>query len=260
MDSSALLIKAASGVERYMGGSKHGVLKESLVAQVSAYVYYTSHVVASLPRNNQFQNKFTKTIFDQINKDFLEYVDALARTKPKSLHHVYEWKRAGQPGARLFGLKMLSQEDLSFKLGFEFKPSSTPIPSSNSKSRHVFVDKAAVMEAGNPVTIRPRNADRLIFEYEGSMVYMPKGKSVTVRRPGGSAATNQFVLAYARFFNGQLVNNSIKRSGFQNIFRSSLGKALKLPGDIKTVKYSFSPNTVRLQAESAVTLGFVGGA
>ncbi len=34
--------------------------------------------------------------------DFGNYIDALARSKPKSLHHVYEWQRAGNKTARLF--------------------------------------------------------------------------------------------------------------------------------------------------------------
>lgn len=229
-----------------------------MIAQISAYLYYNAQVIGKLTTNKQFQSKFVTVIFNQVDKDFGLYVDAMARTKPRSFHHVYEWKKTGDSKNRLFELKHLSQEGLSFKIGFDYKPSVAPIPSNNSKTRHVFRDKARVMEAGNPVVISPRYADRLIFEYQGSMVYMPKGKSVTVRRPGGAAATNQFGLAYARFFNGQLVNNSIKRSGFQQIFNSGLTKAMKLPVGIKKVQYSFSPNMIRSQADSALALSFGG--
>jgi hypothetical protein len=47
----------------------------------------------NLQQISQFKALFTKTMFDQINTDFGNYIDALARSKPKSLHHVYEWKR-----------------------------------------------------------------------------------------------------------------------------------------------------------------------
>jgi hypothetical protein len=108
------------------------------------------------------------------------------------------------------------------------------------------------------LVIRPKNAERLVFEYEGETVFMPKGKSVTVRRPGGSSATNQFSLAHSRFFSGRLVNESIKRSGFQKIFNSSMTKALRVPSDIKRVKYSFSANTIRSQADAALAASFGG--
>jgi hypothetical protein len=35
-------------------------------------------------------------------------------------------------------------------------------------------------------------------------------------------------------------------------------KALNLPGDIRKVKYSFSPNTVNMQAETALVAAFGG--
>ena len=259
MDNSGVLVQASSGLERLMGGSgRGGVLKDSTVAQVSAYVYYQANVIAKLTSNKQFQNTFTKTLFDQINQDFGAYIDALARSKPKSLHHVYEWKKAGSPESRLFKLNKLSQLGLSFSVNYEFKTSRSMVPSPKGKRRHMFANKAFVMEQGLPLVIRPKNSERLVFEYNGETVFMPKGASVTVRRPGGSGARNQFTLAYSRFFSGQLVNNSIKNSGFQKIFNSSMTKALRVPSDIKRVKYSFSANTIRSQADSALTLSFGG--
>jgi len=252
-----MLVQASSGLERLMGGSgPGGVLKDSTVAQVSAYVYYQANVIAKLTSSKQFQNTFTKTIFDQIEQDFGAYIDALARSKPKSLHHVYEWKKAGTPSSRLFKLNKVSQQGLSFKVNYEFKMSRSMVPAPKGKRRHMFSNKAFVMEQGLPLVIRPKNAERLVFESNGETVFMPKGASVTVKRPGGSAATNQFGLAYSRFFSGQLVNSSIKNSGFQRIFNSGLTKAMKLPVNIKKVQYKFSPNTVRSQADAALAIAF----
>jgi hypothetical protein len=42
------------------------------------------------------------------------------------------------------------------------------------------------------------------------------------------------------------------------MFNSSISKALSIPIDIKRVKYSFSPNTVRGQADFALTSAFGG--
>jgi hypothetical protein len=253
-----MLIQAASGLERMMYANQKGVLKDSTVAQISAYVYYEAAVIAKLTTNKAFQNAFSKIMFDQINLDFGNYIDALARSKPKSLHHVYEWKKTGNKSARLFKLNKTGQVGLSFGINYEFLPSKSMVPASTGKRRHMFVNKASIMEKGEPLVIRPKNADRLVFEIDGETVFMPKGASVTVKRPGGSGARNQFTLAHSRFFSGRLVNDSIKKSGFQRLFNSSMSKALGVPSDIKRVKYSFSANTIRSQADSALTLSFGG--
>ena len=255
-----MLVQAASRLERLMsGGGKNTNLKDSTVAQVSAFMYYNAHVISKLTVNKNFQSKFSSVIFDQINKDFGEYIDALARSKPKSLHHVYEWKKVGNKNARLFQINLISQQGLSFKIGAEFKLSKSFVPSSNKSSRrHVFANKAMIIEEGKPLTIYPKHSQRLVFEYNGETVFMPKGKSVTVKRPGGSGATNQFVLAYSRFFNGNLVGLSIRNSGFQKIFNASMAKALRVPTSIKKVQFSFKPNVLRTEADAALASAFGG--
>ena len=95
-----MLVQAASGLERMMYANQSGPLKDSTVAQISAYVYYEAAVLSKLTTNAQFKALFTKTMFDQINLDFGNYIDALARSKPKSLHHVYEWKKTGNKTAQ----------------------------------------------------------------------------------------------------------------------------------------------------------------
>ena len=258
MDTSAVLVQAASGLQKNMSGTAGAILKDSTVAQISAAIYYQASVVSKVTTNKQFQSKFQSILFNQIEKDFGNYIDSQARMNPKTLHHVYEWKKVGVPSSRLFDLKVANTSGLSFKIVSNFKPSKSMVPTSFGKSRHVFTSKASVMEAGNPVVIRPRSAERLVFEIDGFVVRMPKGKSVTVKRPGGGKATGRFKIAYAQFFTGNLVNLSIKNSRFQQIFNSSMTTALKLPGDIRKVKYSFSANTVNMQADKALSAAFGG--
>jgi hypothetical protein len=254
-----MLLSAASGLERLMIGSRSdGVLKDSNVAQISAALYYQSNVIAKLTTSNQFKSKFKKTIYTQINKDFGEYMDAQARSKPRSFHHVYEWKKSGLSTARLFKLKMIDTTGISFKIDFEFTSSKSAVPTSKGRRRHVFVSKASVMEAGMPLTIAPRAAERLVFETDTGTVFMPKGASVTVKRPGGPGVKNQFTLYYSRWFSSNLVNLSIKRSGFQQIFNSAMSKSLRLPSSIKKIQYSFSPNSIRQMADTAVEASFGG--
>ena len=255
------LLHAASGLERLMvGSSAAGVLKDSNVAQISAFLYYQANVSAKLASNRAFQKLFKTTIFKQIDKDFGLFIDSQARVKPRSLHHVYEWNKTGQATSRLFKLNKLDAPGLSFKIAYELKLSKTSVPSKSrkQKSRYVFANKASVMEKGMPIIIRPKSAERLVFEIDGEVIFMPKGKSVTVKSPGGRASTNQFDLAYSRYFSGPLVSNSIKASGFQNIFGSQFEKAMRVPSSISKVRYSFSPGTIRLQAEAALTEQFGG--
>jgi hypothetical protein len=224
-----------------MAGSVPGVIKDSTVAQISAFLYYEAAVLSKLTSNAEFKNLFKTTIFTQIEKDFGQYVDAQARTKPKSLHHVYEWNKTGNPTARLFDIYLIDTGGLSFRIGRDFKLSKSAVPSKNKKQKkkYVFANKASVMEEGMPV-------------------FMPKGTSVTVKRPGGKAATNQFSLTYGRFFGGQLVNSSIKSSGFQRLFNAKIAKALDVPINIKKVQYSFSAGKIRMQADAALSSSFGG--
>ena len=164
--------------------------------------------------------------------------------------------KAGTKSARLFKLNKINNTGLSFNVAYEFLPSKSFTKGKGRK--HVFIEKARVMEAGMPVTISPRFAERLVFDINGYTVFMPKGRSVIVSKPGGAAVKNSFESAYKFFFRGNLVNLSIKKSGFQRLFNSSITKALKLPGIIRTVKYSFSPNTLRSEAEFALSAAFEG--
>jgi len=257
LDYSIPLVQASSGLRSLMTQSKGKVLEESLVAQVSAYVYYNAQVISKLSANAAFKNKFREVIFNQIDKDFGEFIDSQARVKPRSLHHVYEWRQVGDSSARLFKLNKFNEDGLGFSVSYEFMPSKT-FASAEGNRRHVFVNKASVMEAGMPLKIAPRHSERLVFEVDGNTVFMPKGAAVTVKRPGGTSVKNQFTLQYSRFFSGELINNSIKKSGFKELFNSESLKALRIPASIRTIKYSFSPNLIRSMADAASEKAFGG--
>ena len=254
-----MALQAASGLVNLMAGQPvSGAIKDSTVAQISAAIFYKTNVVAKLASNIAFQNAFRKVIFEQVQEDFGNYIDSKARTSPRSLHHVYEWDKIGEKESRLFKLKKLPSDGLSLKLNYELLDSKSFVPSVNSNHRHIFIKKASIMEEGKSVIISPRNAERLVFETNGYMVYMPKGQSVTVSKPGGVAVKNSFISQYKHFFTGQMVNLSIKKSGFQKLFNSSITKALSVPVSIKTVKYKYSPNSIASEAEAALLASFSG--
>jgi len=130
------LLQAASGLERLMVGvPQNGPIKDSTVAQVSALLYYQANVLAKLEQNKGFQKLFKTTIFNQIEKEFGEYVDAKARISPRSLHHVYEWNRTGKPTSRLFKLTSTNAPGLAFKVNYEFKLSRSNVPSKKQNAK-----------------------------------------------------------------------------------------------------------------------------
>ena len=257
MASDQMLLQAASGLESLMPGLKTQQIKDSTVAQISAILYYKAHVIAKLDSSKSFKEKFKKIVFTQIEKDFGNYIDAQARSKPISFHHVYEWKKVGNPQSRLFKLKQIDSNGISFRVDFSFIDSASNVPS-KSRKKYKFREKARVMELGEPVVISPKNAGRLVFEGSAGMVFMPIGKSVTVKRPGGNKVKNSFTLQYSRWFSGNLVNESIKKSGFFEAFQGSLKNALITPGSLRQIKYSFSPATVRNEANVSFERQFGG--
>ena len=259
MASEVVALQAASGLVKLMAGQPvSGAIKDSTVAQISAALFYKTNVMAKLISNKEFQYFFNNTIFNQIEKDFGEYIDAKARTSPRSLHHVYEWGKTGDTSARLFKINKVTDMGLGFTLNYEFLDSTSFVPAKSSNHRHVFIKKAEVMEQGKTVIISPRSSERLVFQIDEETIFMPKGKSVTVTKPGGVATKNSFISSYKYFFTGQLVNLSIKRSGFQKLFNSKITKALNVPVQIKTVKYKFSPNSIANQADASLSAAFAG--
>jgi hypothetical protein len=257
LTSEVLAIRAASGLVNLMSKKPiSGTLRDSTVAQISAALFYKTNVMAKLASNPQFQSAFRNVIFDQLEVDFGQYVDAKARSGPKSFHHVYEWGRTGDDEARLFKLNKVPVDGLSLKVNYELLDSKSFVPSENSDNRHVFIKKSSVMEEGKLVVISPRFSERLVFDVSGYTVFMPKGQSVTVNKPGGAGTKNSFFSAYKYFFTSTLVSMSIKKSGFQRLFNSSLSRALGVPAQIKTVKYSFSANQLANEADIATSVAF----
>lgn len=257
MASNTMLLQSASGLEKLMVNKPGNIVQDTTVAQISSVLYYKAQVVANLESNKQFKEKFKKIVFTQINKDFGNYIDAQARSKPKSLHHVYEWNKVGYPEARLFTLKQKESSGISFKIEYNFSKSKTAVPK-RYKKKYIFANKAQIMETGTPVIISPKNGNRIVFEGHSGTVFMPAGKSVVVRFPGGKQVRTSFQSQYKRWFSGNLVSESIKNSGFFTAFQGAFKKALMSPAELKQFRYSFSPSTVRNEAVASLTKEFGG--
>lgn len=113
------------------------------------------------------------------------FIDSMARMHPERLHHVYEWGRTGVPEFRLFKLYK-TQVGRAIQISPGFIESIMP----SAGSKQVFRTKAVVMEAGDPITIRPVNSDWLVFEGDNGTIFTKN--PVTVPHPGGIAVAGAF--------------------------------------------------------------------
>ena len=165
------------------------------------------------------QGNIQKTIERSVTRKFLPFVNALARSNKESMHHLYEWNKTGVTSARLFDLKIpsASRGKTNFSMVVDFRPSKSLVPLTEAQmtpgpsgktvtTRHVFYNKAMVMEYGQTVTIRPKGSRAMAFDNPnqfGEGLYFTKAPVVVnySERPtfqGLSKAVNGFFSSYGK--------------------------------------------------------------
>ena len=135
-----------------MGGSKGMIKDNGSIAKIASALYYKAAALDYLVNSSLTQKAVKTKIFNQINKDFSFYTDAQARSYTSRLHHVYEWRRPGDPSARLWSLDMTPSTGYNMSLSYSFKQSRSNVPNTRSLKKYVFKEKARIMEFRIPVT------------------------------------------------------------------------------------------------------------
>jgi hypothetical protein len=254
----ANIISQIKGIESALATKKPGAFSDSGgTAKMAAAIYYKAATLEYLLNSERTQDSVSNKIFGQINKDFGSYTDLLAASNTARLHHVYEWKRAGDPSARLWVLKNTRGKNYNMSISYQFKQSKTNVPNQKSLKKYVFKEKARIMEYRIPVLIKPRSlGGRLVFEgRDGKTIFMPKGRSVVVNNPGGTMVYQGFSTTYNKFFTTKMVYDSIERSGVKKSLSSASKKAAKLPSTIsgKLTFSRISASAVRSLAKSSAS-------
>jgi hypothetical protein len=156
-----------------------------------------------------------------------EYIDAFARVNPEALHHVYEWYQTGMESARLYDITFtVSNMGLSFLSSFK---QSTSV---SSTSTVPFANKAAVMESGTKVTIRPKNVNFLSFEIDGKRIFTEG--PVVVDNPGGPSVAGSYEKVFDSFFTQYFTQAFLRSSGIFNylenpvVFKKDLPQGKKM--------------------------------
>lgn len=195
------------------------------------------------------QIDFNKELAEFIKNALYKYIDTHARMDPQSLHHVYEWDRAGSSSDRLFEFKAESSKRV-IKFTGKFLQSKSISEGSNEP----FSDKANIMENKISITIAPKSSSVLVFEYEGETIFT--SKTIEISNPGGDSVAGSFSSVVNSFFNNYLTAGILRGAGvfdslsypkeYSDSFRS--GTKSGRPTGIKAgKKYMSLPKGVEIQ-------------
>lgn len=132
---------------------------------------------------------------------FLPAVDTHSRLNPKKMHHIYEWGKTGHKESRLFVLEKVAFVNNSLVVSSRFLPSKTfvPIPRELQRSgktgkvvraRHIFRNKADMMENGKPVRLESRKM--MAFLGRNGIQFIQPNTTINILNPGGKQVTHSF--------------------------------------------------------------------
>lgn len=180
-----------------------------------------------------------KASFTITGKRFVTAMDRRAQTNPKKYHHIYEWGQVGSPVARLFVLRRMKVQGGNLVISLEFKRSKRPVPipkelqipgktGKRVKSKHVFYNKAQVMEEGQPVHI---HASRILaFLGNNGIQFVPEGKVINILNPGGKMVKNAFKEFALEWYRKNYVP-VVESSGIFNKIEREIALCLNKKGD-----------------------------
>lgn len=176
---------------------------KSLEKQLNNIVKYSvGFLDGAKAGKKMFLNNLGENVIEVLNK----YIDGMARSDSYALHHVYEWYQTGSPAARLFDLTYTVSN-----LGLSVKSSFRQSTSVSRDSNKPFYDKARIMEAGVPITIKPKKASVLVFEDAGQTVFTKK--QININNPGGTEVQGAYERTFDSFFNNYFTQAFLKSSG-----------------------------------------------
>lgn len=164
---------------------------EEINETIDNMVQYT---LGYLDETQASETKLAKKAGEASIQGFYDFLDSMARMHPDMLHHVYEWDMVGDPGGRLYQLKIGGQGK-SITINSDFLPSSSRKDAYSSP----FVNKAEVMEMGIPVVVEEVNAQSLFFQRDGQEFF--RMGPIIIENPGGQEVRGSFLKFFQTFYN-----------------------------------------------------------
>ena len=165
--------------------------------------------------------ELANAVFTLTGKAFKKAMDLEAKANPKKYHHIYEWNKVGNSMSRLFFLYKQSSADgkLIIRPGFKQSKTKVPVdpvllaPGKTGKvvaARHVFRDKASIMESGKPIIYR--TTKNIPIPQNGQLRFVAAGTIIKNYHPGGKEVKGSFEKFYNYWFSNK-VNSVIESSG-----------------------------------------------
>jgi hypothetical protein len=198
---------------------------------------------------------------------FDNWLDALARTSPREFQHVYEWpndfrqyeQTVGMPTARLWR-HTLKGGSGTREASFRFMPSKTFVPvdplllSPNPRTGrvvkenvHIFELKAAAMEYGLGISLRPKLAKYLAFPSGNVRPMFTKGP--VNYTAGGGVTKGKFTAAYLAWWTTQAPQHFDKdiRPVLEKglVDQAAMGEAIAMGGRVSTKNVSIGATAER---------------
>lgn len=190
--------------------------------------------------------ELASAVFTVTGKAFIKAMNLEAKGSPKRYHHIYEWDQVGINTGRLFFIYKQSSVDgkLIIKPGFSQSKTKVPIspelltPGKTGKSiasRHVFRDKASIMEKGTPVIFRTSKPTPMVND--GQINFVAANTVIKNYKPGGKEVKGSFERYFNYWFQSK-VNTIISSSGIMEAIDSELARVLNKkkagPAEVKT--------------------------
>lgn len=153
----------------------------------------------------QTKKQLMDVAFSRSALKFVKTTNMVARSQKSSFHHVYEWGGTGNEASRLFRIIKKSGSGGSASIYYKFNNSSkqSPIdpvlsnPGPTGKyvsTSGIFKRKAEVMESGSTVSFITSRT--IAIAPGGSLVFIPPGKTINIKSPGGKGVAGSFEKHY----------------------------------------------------------------
>lgn len=168
------------------------------------------------------KNEIMSAEFSMSAIKFVKTTNLLARSAKKHFHHVYDWNGVGTESSRLFRIIKTQEVGGSASIYYKFNNSrkkapiakELTIPGASGKKvtrSGIFKRKAEIMESGKSVNFI--TSRYIAFSPKGGgLVFIPPGKSITIKNPGGSDTSGSFDRHFRSWWIANF-GNSLEQSG-----------------------------------------------
>ena len=187
--------------------------------------------------------------------NFVKKTNLLAKSIKKSFHHVYEWNGVGSESSRLFRIIKRQESGGSISIYYKFNNSRKKAPiaqalkTPGTRGRIVtrsgiFKRKAEVMENGQEVSFT--TSRYIAFSPKsGGIVFVPPGKTISIRNPGGESTTGSFEKHFRSWwtvnFGNALDSKGVFKKLEKNVARALTKKNAGRSSVVNAVKTTLGP-------------------